>query len=141
MEGGLYTDMKSAFAEARVQCETENPKTTYIITSENQKTKYGYLIYELEGKSLYLDAIYIDEPFRGKGIGKRTLELLEDETLQQGIYSIKLFVFAHNVRAAKLYEGIGYKTITSYKNEDGELIGRHMRKKLKSSKKSIKTAA
>lgn len=134
MEGGLYTDMKSAFAEARLQCETENPKTTCIITSEDHKTKYGYLIYELEGKSLYLDALYIDEPFRGKGIGQRTLELLEQEALEQGIYSIKLFVFAHNARAARLYEKIGYKTYTSYKNEEGNLIGRHLRKKLKASK-------
>ncbi len=50
---------------------------------------------------------------RGKGYGKRILELLEDELRTMGIRSIGLNVFGTNTIARNLYEKQGYQ-ITNY---------------------------
>lgn len=136
MAAGLFSDKKAAMVAAKNEDEFQaGTLTIYIITSENLETKYGYIIYKMEEKSVYLDALFIEEKFRAKGIGKKALNLFEKEILEKGLDEIELFVFAHNSIAFTLYEKMGYIALSSYNNEKGQPIGTLMKKNLKASQK------
>jgi ribosomal protein S18 acetylase RimI-like enzyme len=54
--------------------------------------------------------IEIEEASRGKGYGKKTMLLLEDEVRKLDLKSIGLHVFGSNHRARGLYESLGFQT-------------------------------
>lgn len=53
--------------------------------------------------------IEIDERFRGRGLGRRTMELAEELALRNGATSLGLNVFARNAVARGLYRSLGYE--------------------------------
>jgi ribosomal protein S18 acetylase RimI-like enzyme len=57
----------------------------------------------------YIYDIVLNPEARGKGFGKKAMELLETEVKRQGLMSIGLHVFGHNSTAIKLYETSGYR--------------------------------
>jgi ribosomal protein S18 acetylase RimI-like enzyme len=56
----------------------------------------------------YLYELYIDEPFRGRGLGRRALELLEAEARGEGLPGVDLNVWGGNDAARGLYRSAGY---------------------------------
>lgn len=56
----------------------------------------------------WLFDIYVEEPMRGRGLGRELLRLLEAEARAAGISRIELNVFGDNERARHLYETVGY---------------------------------
>jgi ribosomal protein S18 acetylase RimI-like enzyme len=50
----------------------------------------------------------VEEGSRGRGIGRRAMELLEREARARGLDSIELNVFGGNVVARSLYRSLGY---------------------------------
>jgi ribosomal protein S18 acetylase RimI-like enzyme len=56
----------------------------------------------------YLFDIEVDEALRGRGFGRRLMELLEEEVAGLGLGRIELNVFGHNDVARRLYEDLGY---------------------------------
>jgi ribosomal protein S18 acetylase RimI-like enzyme len=58
---------------------------------------------------LWIYDILVDEPFRGRGYGRRLMELVEEEARDMGLQRIELNVFADNARARGLYESIGFR--------------------------------
>ncbi len=69
----------------------------------------GYVIltfvfsFEYKGKIAFLDELYIKENFRGKGIGKQTIDFIKKQASNQNIKLIYLEVENHNQNAQKLY--------------------------------------
>lgn len=63
--------------------------------------------------------IEIDEPFRGRGLGRELMKLVERLALEKEARAIELYVFGHNARARALYESLGY-----------QVLGTQMRKEL-----------
>ncbi len=69
----------------------------------------GYVIltcifsFEYKGRIAFLDELYIKENFRGKGIGKQTLDFIKNHVVNQNIKLIYLEVENHNQNAQKLY--------------------------------------
>jgi RimJ/RimL family protein N-acetyltransferase len=59
--------------------------------------------------TLYIYDIRIEEQLRGRGYGRAALLLLEERARALGKRRIALHVFAHNERAHRLYEELGYK--------------------------------
>jgi ribosomal protein S18 acetylase RimI-like enzyme len=59
--------------------------------------------------TLFIYDIVIEEHLRGKGYGRAALLLLEDVARALGKRRISLHVFAHNDRARRLYEELGYR--------------------------------
>ena len=55
-------------------------------------------------------SIEIDEPFRGRGLGRAAMELAEQEARRGGARLLGLNVFGHNTVARSLYESLGYET-------------------------------
>ena len=59
--------------------------------------------------TLFIYDIVIDEDKLGKGHGRAALLLLEDMARALEKKRISLHVFAHNERARKLYDELGYR--------------------------------
>jgi len=78
-------------------------------------TVTGYLWHKvnISKKSTFIYDFYIDEKYRGKGIGKQAINALEGQLKHQKIFEIQLRVAFHNKRAFKLYKEVGFN-ITGY---------------------------
>jgi ribosomal protein S18 acetylase RimI-like enzyme len=60
------------------------------------------------GRFAWLYEVEIDEPFRGRGYGRRAMELLENEVRALGISEVALNVWGGNEAARSLYRAQGY---------------------------------
>ena len=56
--------------------------------------------------------IVIDEDCRGRGLGRAAMLLGEEFALANGAHTLGLSVFAFNTGARRLYESLGFETIT-----------------------------
>jgi len=56
----------------------------------------------------YLYELFIDEAFRGRGLGRRALELFEAEARAEGLPGIDLNVWGGNQTARGLYRSAGF---------------------------------
>ncbi len=79
----------------------------YLIYADNQVAGYVILTiifsFEYKGKIAFLDELYIQEDFRGKGIGATTIEFIKTECHKLKLKLIYLEVENHNLKAQKLY--------------------------------------
>lgn len=91
-------------------------ENTEVFIAEDEHHKYvGHLIVgQTRGMITklsfgYIYDIFVEEEFRGKGIGKLLLEKAEDYCRKKGHSRIALSVSATNDSAIKLYSRTGYK--------------------------------
>lgn len=79
----------------------------WLIHSDDDLVGYLILTYvfsfEYKGKIAFLDELYIKENFRGKGIGKQTIDFIKEQASNQNVKLIYLEVENHNQNAQKLY--------------------------------------
>jgi ribosomal protein S18 acetylase RimI-like enzyme len=76
----------------------------------------GYLWHARETREsgrevLWLYDVYVEEAHRGRGVGRRLMQILEDRAREMGLGRIELNVFGHNAGARRLYESLGYREI------------------------------
>lgn len=71
----------------------------YGIIKEGQGNLPGAFIWDF----------FINEEHRGKGYGKESLKLLEEELRNRGIERVSLHAFGHNKKAISLYEKSGFE--------------------------------
>ncbi len=83
-----------------------------ILVAEGDGARIGHVWLARQatpaGEIVYLYDIAVDERFRGRGHGRRLMELLEAEAAGMGLSRIELNVFGHNDHARSLYESMGY---------------------------------
>jgi ribosomal protein S18 acetylase RimI-like enzyme len=60
--------------------------------------------------SLFIYDIEIDEPHRGRGLGRATMLAVEDVARAAGHRFVRLNVFGWNTSAQGLYRSLGYRT-------------------------------
>lgn len=81
-------------------------KSWLIYSAENL---VGYVIltyvfsFEYKGRIAFLDELYIKVDYRGKGIGKQTIDFIKKQASNQNVKLIYLEVENHNQNAQKLY--------------------------------------
>jgi diamine N-acetyltransferase len=63
---------------------------------------------EFHGRDAFLDEIYLRDRFRGRGIGRRALEFLEEQCRQLGVRALHLEVERENKNAQAVYRGSGF---------------------------------
>lgn len=90
----------------------------WIIYANRQLVGYialclGYSI-EFAGKDAFIDEFYITPEFRGKGLGKQTLEFIKIAAKDLDIRSIHLEVARTNTNAHKLYAYSNFKIREKY---------------------------
>ena len=60
-------------------------------------------------KVVWIYDIEIDERFRGRGLGRATMELAEQQARERGLGRVELNVFGRNEVARSLYRSLGYE--------------------------------
>jgi RimJ/RimL family protein N-acetyltransferase len=93
---------------------TRNNYLYSIVDEKGGDRKVGVMWYAVEGHNfpsdtVFLYDIWIEESMRGKGYGRAALLLLEKRAKGLGKKRVALHVFAHNERARRLYDELGYK--------------------------------
>ena len=67
----------------------------------------------LDGDGLFIYDVEVDEPHRGRGLGRATMLAAEDFAREQGHDRIGLNVFGWNQRAESLYRSLGYEVMST----------------------------
>jgi ribosomal protein S18 acetylase RimI-like enzyme len=67
----------------------------------------GFTI-EAGGHDGFLDELYLEEKFRGRGVGRQAVQFAIEACPSLGIRRLSLEVEKHNGRAKRLYEDIGF---------------------------------
>ncbi len=86
----------------------------------NDEAVAGYLVItfgfslEFRGRDAFIDELYLRENFRGRGIGKASLELADAVCRQEGISALHLEVDRVNTRAQGLYRQAGFRDHDRY---------------------------
>jgi GNAT superfamily N-acetyltransferase len=62
--------------------------------------------------------VFLQEHVRGRGLGRRAMELLEDEARLRGHKRIRLNVFGGNEVARALYSSLGYSELAVFMGKD-----------------------
>lgn len=91
-----------------------SPNNYLFVIKDKENNQVGHLWYVTRGpeekRKAYIADIFLHADFRGKGYGRKTMELLEDEVKSQGLGHIGLHVFGFNTAAINLYQSLGYET-------------------------------
>ena len=86
----------------------------YILESEGQTAGYGLVAktfsQEAGGYVYWLEELYILDDYRSKGLGSEFFAYVEEHK-EEGVTRFRLEVEDDNVRAAALYERLGYKPL------------------------------
>ena len=102
-----------------------NFDTKFIKILEYNGRRIGFYKLIFKENSWYLADLQISGIFRGKGIGSRTMKLLEKIVRNKGCDTIKLRVFFDNP-AVNLYKRLGYKILK--KQESSYLMKKELNK-------------
>lgn len=131
INAGLFEDLDKALAAATIEWNQNQADNFYCyhLISEDSSTRYGYLVYSILDQTAYLEAINLEKTYRGQGLGKQILQDFETELKKKNVVTIKLYVFAQNDIALKLYSGMGFIIETTFLDGD-KLIGHHMKKSI-----------
>jgi diamine N-acetyltransferase len=87
---------------------------------QQDKQAVGYIVltfgYSLEyrGRDAMIDEFYIRETYRGQGVGKKTIQFIENVCQDLGIQAVHLEVERENQNAQKLYRQAGFTDKNRY---------------------------
>jgi RimJ/RimL family protein N-acetyltransferase len=81
-----------------------------LVGEMNYMVDPGHL-YKKETGTAWIGITIGESEGRGKGIGYRAIQYLEEEAQKEGLNRIELGVFEFNKQAIKLYQKLGYKEI------------------------------
>ncbi|MDD4809548.1 MAG: GNAT family N-acetyltransferase [Bacilli bacterium] len=87
----------------------KNNKIIYLCKLSDIICGYIYLI--IEDYSAKIDALYVEENFRGKSIGSKLIEWALNYVNDYNIKSVTINVMSENQNAKKLYQKYGFKII------------------------------
>lgn len=74
---------------------------------------FGFSL-EFHGRDAFVDELYVRNGYRGHGIGKASLRLVEEVCQKEGIKALHLEVDRQNLHAQNLYRKAGYKDHDRY---------------------------
>lgn len=90
----------------------EGMRYAFILDGESRA---GYVSYGMDAEGMYLSKLYLFREFRGRGIGGRVIDIVEDEAREAGAPCVHLDVNYRNEGAIRLYRRKGFS--------EGERIG------------------
>jgi RimJ/RimL family protein N-acetyltransferase len=113
-------DSKEALKKAKKEYAELLPKGVatpghhlYTITIAHSGAPVGMLWFDLKHRHgkirSFIFDFRLDEAFRGKGLGRQALELLEQQARILGAVLVGLHVFGDNLAARNLYERSGFR--------------------------------
>lgn len=119
MMGKLYAQGDASFNSERARRATEilfaDPASGGVWTIEVDGSPAGYLVFtfgyslEFGGRFGLLDELFVEEPWRSRGIGKQAVDFAARLCLARGWRALRLEVGQKNQRAIDLYGGSGFQ--------------------------------
>jgi GNAT superfamily N-acetyltransferase len=118
-------------AERRILGDVFERKRLGLFVAESMRRLIGYALYFysyssfLARPSLYLEDIYVDEEFRGRGIGGLLFRRCVKEASKNGCGRMEWAVLAWNTRAMGFYEKIGARRLDEwsyYRLDRGQIL-------------------
>jgi GNAT superfamily N-acetyltransferase len=107
-------DLKLNEVNLLVMVKDETIGTVRIIELDGEVIGYFALTFgfsfEYGGRTGLLDEFYIREDYRGKGIGRATMDFIEKISHEYGINTLHMEVEVKNKNALKLYNSYGYSS-------------------------------
>jgi GNAT superfamily N-acetyltransferase len=97
----------------------ENPAARALLFTLDG-TPVGYATYfftfaSMTGRrGLWLDDLFIDEPFRAKGIGKAFMQFMNEMSIKNGCARFEWMVVDWNEPAIAFYKGLGAEIFTNW---------------------------
>lgn len=84
------------------------------VAENEQKQIVGWISFQsFYGRPAYDStveiSIYLDEDFRGQGLGKTMLSYSIEQAKDMGIKTLLGFIFAHNLASIKLFKSFGFE--------------------------------
>ena len=108
-----------------IEKNNTNPFGKYVEYIEDNKT-VGKLKYSIIYDRMELDDIFVEEAYRGKGIGIKLMSYLISEAIDKNVVNITLEVRVSNDIARNLYKKFGFREVALrkfyYGNDDGILM-------------------
>lgn len=98
MNGAFYVAVKNNFVVGFIY--------GVIISEKNVLHKLTHHS-RLEG---WIGLLYVDEGYRGQGLGKRLIERVKDYFKEKGCSSMRLVVDSNNINAINHYSNLGFET-------------------------------
>lgn len=96
----------------------ESMGRVWLIQDENQTVGYVVLTlsYSLEygGRDAFIDEFYIESDYQNQGIGKQTIEFLEEVCISLDVQAIHLEVEKENTSAQGFYRRVGFEDHNRY---------------------------
>lgn len=90
----------------------------WVILVEGQPAGYMILTFgyslEFYGRDGCLDELYLDGSFRGRGVGRKALDYLLEESRKLGLVALHLEVERNNQAAKHLYVEMGFENRERY---------------------------
>lgn len=134
VKAGIFPGEVSALLAANEEMAQEAadspPVFFYLIIDASRDICFGYIAYYyIDARTAYVDAIYLDQKYRGQGFGEEILHALEKELRGEGVDTMKLYVFVHNSMALKLYKKMNYLVEQCYFYNETP-VGYHMKKEI-----------
>ncbi len=118
MMSRLYGQDGIPFDSSRTRVTAEwllaHPDSGGIWTVEAEGSTAGYLVMtvcvslEFHGRFALLDELYLEEPFRGRGLGAQAIEFAAQWARARGMAAVRLETAHDNLRAQNLYRKCGF---------------------------------
>lgn len=83
---------------------------------------------QIGGNWLYIASLWVDENYRGKGIGKKLLFLAEKTAFERNCHGA--YLYTYSFQGPKFYEKFGYITMGKLENFSGDHTKFFMKKTL-----------
>ena len=88
-------------------------KTKYLYLAEEEGNIVGYIYVKMEDNKALIDALYVDENYRNKGIASRLIEDAISYVKKRKISIVTIKLLSNNIKAKNLY----LKYFKPYKEE------------------------
>lgn len=83
----------------------------YVITKNGEAV--GFVRTHFTSPTVsWIDDLYVDEPYRGQGIGSKAIQKTEDELRACGCQSLCMEVVPDNLSAMRMYHRLGYNRLS-----------------------------
>lgn len=127
-EGALFDGSpKSAVKNSVEQMEREKEYINFFVAEDAGKVVglavYSFAYYTWVGKSLYLEDLYINSDYRGKGIGTQLMVKIFEMAKKENCNRLRWEVEEKNVDAQKFYRKLGAETGDKFFDCDFEKEG------------------
>lgn len=119
LQAGYYREDGYPFSKADARrtwgelLEHEDYARAWVFEAEGSIVGYCVLTLgfslEYRGRDAFVDEIYIAPEWRGQGLGRRALELIEKTARALGVRALHLEVETEKAGARGLYESVGFR--------------------------------